>query len=279
MLINYFKLILKKLSRGNFSWFLLEIISKISFNKLELRIDKVVEKKRIDLSNKVSKIFNNTVQEGPFKGMIISEDQFWGPGDKASKILGLYEKEIQDLINQIQEKNNFPTFIDIGGADGFFAVGSVKNNLFKNCEVFEISKRGRQSIEESAIKNNVADLISIKSEANEKTLSSIENINNSVILCDIEGGEYDLFSENLIKNMHPSNVIIEIHKNPDISLNEFEDKFKNLFSINKITQGPRSLKGFGELKNFNDNNRSLLASEGRSYIQEWWHLSPKKIKF
>ena len=276
MLINYFKLILKKLSHGNFSWFLLEVISKISFNKLELRIDKVVEKKRIDLSNKVSKIFNNTVQEGPFKGMIISEDQFWGPGDKASKILGLYEKEIQDLINQIQEKNNFPTFIDIGGADGFFAVGSVKNNLFKNCEVFEISKRGRQSIEESAIKNNVADLISIKSEANEKTLSSIENINNSVILCDIEGSEYDLFSENLIKNMHPSNVIIEIHKNPDISLNEFEDKFKNLFSINKITQEPRSLKGFGELKNFNDNNRSLLASEGRSYIQEWWHLSPKK---
>jgi len=277
MLINYFKLILKKLSHGNFSWFLLEVISKISFNKLELRIDKVVEKKRIDLSNKVSKIFNNTVQEGPFKGMIISEDQFWGPGDKASKILGLYEKEIQDLINQIQEKNNFPTFIDIGGADGFFAVGSVKNNLFKNCEVFEISKRGRLAIEKSAIKNNVNDQISIKGEANEKILSSIENINNSVILCDIEGSEYDLFSENLIKNMHPSNVIIEIHNNSNISLNEFEDKFKNFFSITKIAQEPRSLKSFGELKNFNDNNRALLASEGRSGVPEWWHLTPKKF--
>ena len=53
----------------------------------------------------------------------------------------------------------------------------------------------------------------------------MENINNSVILCDIEGDEYDLFSENLIKNMYPSNVIIEIHKNSNISLNEFEDKF------------------------------------------------------
>ena len=275
MVINYFKLIIKKLSGGNFLWFLLEVISKISFNKLELRIDKVVEKKRIALSKKVSKIFNNTVQEGPFKGMVIREDQFWGPGDKASKILGLYEKEIQNLINQIQEKNNFPTFIDIGGADGFFAVGSVKNNLFKNCEVFEISKRGRLSIEKSAIKNNVNDQISIKGEADEKILSLIENINNSVILCDIEGSEYDLFSEKLIKNMHPSNVIIEIHKNSNISLNEFEDKFKNLFSITKITQGPRSLKDFSELKNFNDNNRALLASEGRSYIQEWWHLSPK----
>ena len=101
------------------------------------------------------------MQEGPFKGMLISEEQFWGQGDKASKILGFYEKEIQDLINQIQEKNNFPTFIDIGGADGFFAVGSVINNLFKNCEVFEISKRGRQAIEESAIKKNVAKIATI----------------------------------------------------------------------------------------------------------------------
>ena len=84
MIINYFKLIIKKLTSGNFSWVLLEVISKISFNKLELRIDKVVEKKRIALSNKISKIFNNTVQEGPFKGMLISEEQFWGQGDKAS---------------------------------------------------------------------------------------------------------------------------------------------------------------------------------------------------
>ena len=103
----------------------------------------------------------------------------------------------------------------------------------------------------------------------------MENINNSVILCDIEGAEYDLFSENLIKNMYPSNVIIEIHKNSNISLNEFEDKFKNLFSITKIIQEPRSLNNFSELKNFNDNNRSLIISEGRSYVQEWWHLSPK----
>jgi len=275
MLISYFKFLSKKLVKRDFKWILFEIISKVSLNKLELRMDKVVEKKRITLSNKVSKIFNNTVQEGPFKGMLISENQFWGPGDKASKILGFYEKEIQDLINRIQEKNNFSTFIDIGGADGFFAVGSVINNLFKKCEVFEISKRGRQAIEESAVKNNVADLISIKSEANQKTLSSIENINNSVILCDIEGGEYDLFSEKLIKIIHPSNVIIEIHKNPNISLNKFEDRFKDLFSITKIIQGSRSLNNFSELKNFNDNNRALIASEGRSSIPEWWHLSPK----
>ena len=67
-------------------------------------------------------------------------------------------------------------------------------------------------------------------------------------MCDIEGGEYDLFQENLIKNMYPSNVIIEIHKNSNISLNEFENKFKNLFSINKDFPKPRSLNNFRNLK-------------------------------
>ena len=91
------------------------------------------------------------------KGMIINEDQFWGQGDRSSKILGLYEKEIQDLIVSIQKDKNYSTFVDIGGADGFFAIGSLVNNLFEKCEVFEISKKGRNSIQK--IQNKIMFMI------------------------------------------------------------------------------------------------------------------------
>ena len=275
MIINYFKLIIKKLSSGNFSWVLLEVISKITLKKLELRIDKVVEKKRIILSSKISKIYNNTVQQGPFKGMIINEDQFWGQGDRSSKILGLYEKEIQDLIVSIQKDKNYSTFVDIGGADGFFAIGSLVNNLFEKCEVFEISKRGRNSIQKNSKKNNVYDSIKIHDKASKRSLIKIDNINNSLILCDIEGGEYELFDEKLINEIYPSDIIIEIHKDNENSLVNFEKRFTKSYSLTKITQEPRSLKNFKELENINDNNRALITSEGRSYVQEWWHLSPK----
>ena len=123
MLLNYLKILINKVKKRDFKWLILEVLSKITLKKLELRIDKVVEKKRIILSSKISEIYNNTVQQGPFKGMIINEDQFWGPGDRSSKILGLYEKEIQDLIVSIQKDKNYSTFVDIGGADGFFAIG------------------------------------------------------------------------------------------------------------------------------------------------------------
>ena len=275
MLIYYLKVLSKKLIEKNFKWLLLEIISKVTFKKLEFRIDKVVEKKRIILSSKISKIYNNTVQQGPFKGMVMNEDQFWGQGDSSSKILGLYEKEIQDLIVSIQKDKKYSTFVDIGGADGFFAIGSLVNNLFKKCEVFEISKKGRISIQKNSKQNNVYDSIRIHDKASKASLTKIDNINNSLILCDIEGGEYELFDEKLIKKIYPSDIIIEIHKNKENSLVNFEKRFTKIYSITKITQEPRSLKNFKELENINDNNRALITSEGRSCVQEWWHLSPK----
>tara|TARA_Y100000817_G_scaffold287661_1_gene256361 strand:- start:480 stop:1307 length:828 start_codon:yes stop_codon:yes gene_type:complete len=275
MLTNYLKLLSKKLIERNFKWLLFEIISRVTFKKLELRVDKIVENKRKNLADKLSKIYSNIVQQGPFKGMVINNDQFWGQGDKSSKILGIYEKETQELMVEIQEKNNYTTFIDIGGADGYFAIGSLINGLFDECHVFEVNKKGRDSIQRNALKNGLKESIKIHGKATKKELLKIKNLKNSLILCDIEGGEYKLFEENLIKEIFPSTLIIEIHYNNKLPLEQFEEYFKGSYSLNKIFQNPRSLNEFKELKKFNDNNRALIVSEGRSCVQEWWYLSPK----
>jgi hypothetical protein len=276
MITNYIKLIYKKLIEKKISWVILEFISKLTFGFIELRIDKVVEKKRRELSKKISRIFNYKVQQGPFRNMLLSKKQYWGIGDHGVKILGLYEKEIQDLIVEIQEKEEYKTFVDIGGADGFYAIGSLVNNLFKECIVFEASKKGRESIFNNAKLNSVEDMISIQGVATDSAVLRLSsNINHSLILCDIEGGEFKLFSNKLLEELYPSNIIIEIHRGSKEDELDLEKRASKLFTINKVIQAPKSLHIFNELKNFNDNNRSLLLSEGRSYVQEWWHLSPK----
>ena len=100
-------------------------------------------------------------------------------------------------------------------------------------------------------------------------------MNQSLILCDIEGGEFELFSNKLLNKLYPANIIIEIHKAPKKEEQDLENRISKLFTIKKIIQNPKSLNIYDELKNFNDNNRSLLLSEGRSYVQEWWHAIPK----
>ena len=276
MISNYIKLIYKKLIQKKISWVILEFISKLTFGLIELRVDEVVEKKRRELSKKISRIFNYRVQQGPFKNMILSEKQYWDIGDNGGKILGIYEKEIQDLIVKIQEKEEYTTFIDIGGADGFYAIGSVASNLFKECIVFETSKRGRKSIFNNAKLNKVEDMISIQGIATDSAILELSNkINHSLILCDIEGGEFKLFSNKLLEKLCSSNIIIEIHRVTKEDELDLEKRASKLFNINKVIQNPRSLYIFDELKSFSDNNRSLLLSEGRSHVQEWWHLSPK----
>ena len=43
------------------------------------------------------------------------------------------------------------------------------------------------------------DSIKIHDKASKRSLIKIDNINNSLILCDIEGGEYELFDEKTYK--------------------------------------------------------------------------------
>ena len=45
MLLNYLKILINKVKKRDFKWLILEVLSKITLKKLELRIDKVVEKK------------------------------------------------------------------------------------------------------------------------------------------------------------------------------------------------------------------------------------------
>ena len=166
--------------------------------------------------SKIAKKYNYTVQNGIFKGLKIQEKQWWGIGDVAIKCLGYYEIEVQDIIERVQRENNLNTFIDVGGADGYFALGLIKNKIFEQSIIFEISSLGRKSIKNGSRLNQVEDRILIYGEATQSNLSHILNENdielkNTLLLCDIEGEEYNLINQDLLNFLRDSYIIIELH--------------------------------------------------------------------
>ena len=78
-------------------------------------------KKKVNL--KVKGITNNTVQYGPFKGLIISEN-VWSEYDLSSKLLGIYEIHISSKIEELSA--SYENFVNLGGGDGYFALGFSK---------------------------------------------------------------------------------------------------------------------------------------------------------
>ena len=219
---------LKKLIKFKKRYGLKLIISQVFYsliNKFNLLSPIDCIRTRINLD--VSEIFQNKVAYGIFKGMKLSNNIWWGKFDIATKLLGQYELHILDKIIDLSDE--FETFIDIGAADGYYAVGAVFSNLYSKSICFEISEFGRQVIEENSTINQVSDKIQIHGIANQKVMNSVLEIENkALILIDIEGGEFDLLTSEFLLVCKNSKLIIELH---DSFIKGSDNRRNDLFSL------------------------------------------------
>ena len=228
------------------------------------------------LSYEHAKKHNFIVQYGIFKNLKMNHEISWGRGDIASKIYGFYENKIQQKLKDI----NNPILIDIGAADGFFAIGSLKSKICEFCYAFEETKKSRENLSKTAKINNVQNKLSIIGKVTKDNfftlLPSKINFSEVTILCDIEGGEFDFFSDEILATIRDSNIIIEIHKNHNKNLEiDLLERVKKYFDVSIIIDNDKNFESVSELHALNDIDRNLICSEGRSYIGKWWHLSPK----
>ena len=240
-------------------------------------------KKYWKLINQKHGILNNfTVQKGLFKDLKLNKEQYWNSGDLGSKIYGFYEKDIQEIIYKVVKKYKIKQFINIGSADGYFPIGFLRINLFKNAICFEQNKIGQKSIIQNAKTNKVLDKIKVFGELNNtnfnKELIPKLKKSPSIILCDIEGYEYKLFSLKNLELLKNEFLIIEIHPTSKSNQINFNKKIKRYFNTREIFSSFYNFKDLQELHNINDIDRSLLTSEGRSFIGKWLFLEPKLIK-
>ena len=259
------------------------LFSRLTGGRVDFRASSAVGKYRAQLSIKVASMMNYKVHYGIFKGFRLSKDVFWGEKDLGSKVLGLYELEIQQLLSSIQKKKKKSMLVDVGGADGFYAVGSLVNNTFDQCICFELTKQGRASIKRTAYDNSVTDRLKIFGEANVNSFSSVlasyVDLLDCVILIDIEGGEYSLLTDKVLNKLKQTEVIIEIHildEQQELERKRLMGVVSGLFDLSVIRTSGRDFSTIDKDYHFTDTDRGLLTSEGRERLGEWWHLSPKK---
>lgn len=251
-------------------------------NQREFWRRETVYERRLRVSREVFEMMGGIVGYGPLKGLKLSEQAWWGAPDKASMLLGLYEQELLMVLctDPLIKKSNF---IDIGAADGYYGIGLVMAGFYKKSFCFEISEKGQNTIKLNAELNRVTSQVTVHGEA-DKTLFnnfSQDEINDSVVLVDIEGGEFDLLSEAFLEKFHQAYILIEIHNWVD----NFEEKYFKLllaaskyFYIDKVNPIARDLTKFTELNDFTDDNRYLICSEGRPNVMRFLRLNPKSSK-
>jgi hypothetical protein len=211
-----------------------------------------------DVTTRYIERYGSTVRYGPFAGTIYPLEAALCR-HSIPKLLGTYEQELHRIISIIGQRK-YDLVIDIGGAEGYYAVGLARL-LRTKVVTYDPEPIERSFCEKAARLNAVSHLIEMRDLFH---ASDVRLLRNRRVLCisDCEGFETRIFNSSTIQDVAGWDLLIELH-------GDAAEKLMGLpwpQGIVLITREPRS-KSYEELEGLGDQDK--LLSEGRADDQMW----------
>jgi hypothetical protein len=265
--------IYRVLQRDGISLFLVKAIAKI------LRVDMGIQVEKNKAWDILFGKYNYAVAYGPFKGMKLNKNVWWSKNDRITQTLGVYEEHVLKKMCLFADKGA-KKLIDVGAADGYFAVGMAYSKIYSNVVAFEIETEGQNRILENATANKCEDKVLICGEADVDSIAKKITIEDkSTVLIDIEGGEYDLLSEKMLEILSDNYVICELHpwmvKDGHSRQKSLLDRASQVFNVELIKRDNYSPNMFPEFDDLSDEIRLIALGEGRAKNMQWLICTPK----
>lgn len=149
------------------------------------------------------------IQGGPFEGLHYLSRSVGSL--LLPKILGSYELELQDVIEGLP---HFDLGLDIGAAEGYYAVGLLRKGTCDRMIAWEMTSEGQALMAELAKSNGVSDRITIEGTCSPESLSkALKEAKGKKILMvvDCEGYEGELLESIDLPLFSNCTLIIETH--------------------------------------------------------------------
>jgi hypothetical protein len=247
-------------------------------------IEYEVSKKISYRNNKVlDEIFSDhVVRNGCFKGMQYPDFKSYG-SSIYPKLLGYYEPELFNVFETIC-KTKYSEIIDIGSADGYYAVGLAMR--LKNAKVyaFDINSSANKQCKLMAELNKVSDRVFIKDNCDADTLKNFHFSKKGLVISDCEGFEKKLFNISNLPNLSNCDLLIELHDfvDPNISNYIFDlfEKTHNSLILRSMDDKLKLNKqlsdsGYIEIKHLKIKDQFHAVAECRRLTIEWVFLTPR----
>ena len=213
-----------------------------------------------------------TIQNGPFAGMTYIAAA--AEGALAARLVGAYESELHPHLAAFAAAG-LDQVVDIGCAEGYYAVGLARMLPGANIYAFDIDEAARRLCTELAAKNGVSDRVHMGGEFAGDDFAKFVG-KRALFIVDIEGAERDLLDPDRWPALKALSIIVETH--PGASPGVTEELFRRFSPSHDITlvlQQPKSTPLPRWLSELGHLDSLLAVWEWRAHPTPWLVMKPR----
>jgi hypothetical protein len=199
------------------------------------------------------------------------------------KLVGTYECELAPAVETIC-RADCDRIVDIGAAEGYYAVGMALCNARAQVVAFEVNPSARHYLRRLARRNGVSGQIAIRDECTVESLGdSLEGAIRPAVICDCEGAEDGLLHPDRIGALRRAFIVVETHDGLETDqgvldgiTRRLHERFVATHDIEVIHSRPRIREELpGDCSALSDAEAAEAMDEGRPWAQ-WLFLEPKE---
>lgn len=218
---------------------------------------------------------NLIVYSGPFRGLCYPKAESAGSA-LVPKILGTYESELHGVMEFVCNRG-YRCVVDVGCAEGYYAIGLALRLSDALVFAFDTDLMAQELCRSMAKVNNVTDRVLIGGNCTSKTLMCLPLQTKSLVICDCEGYELTLFSEEAVNSLRCHDLLIEVHDFVNSGISEtLRQRFRGTHRLKVICsvtdRDKASLYQLPITADCSLELKELLFAERRPCIMEWFFL-------
>ena len=157
------------------------------------------------------------------------------------------------------------------------SLGPLKGGYCQRSVCFELTQTGRDAVHRNATANGLQAQIVLRGKADETLTKQLTELgfvaSQSLLLCDIEGAEFEVLTAEALQFLRGTPLIIELHDRfmpQGTALRAaLIDRLPDGATWKIMTADTLSFHGIPDLEAMEDSDRGLVLSEGRKRPGEW----------
>lgn len=219
----------------------------------------------------------DTVQAGPFAGMVLPSDLDGADyqRDLLTMLLGVFEQELAGAVERLIAAAP-RLVVNVGVAEGYYAVGLGRALPDARIVGYELLESARASCRRVAELNRIA--IDLRGECTVAELNDVLD-GPAALFVDCEGGERDLLDPAAVPALNRCDILVECHDMIVPGLTELMvERFRPTHRIERIDEGTRPLVAHPMLHNRTSLERLLAICEFRGGASNWLMMTAEPAR-